>query len=264
MSVHVAAPLLGVLPPLRLHTVLVPPRRTVSPAAPPVAAPSTELSSETGAAPPTTAPGLANAVPWYGGSCSATQGHLHWDHQQDHLKVCPQVSEDKWLHKLFTRFYLTLPVPVSYYIFTFPLAGKDIYMLWHMAHFHYTVPAQLDSVLLYSTWFGCVSITIEYFIVPPQRRRGRHTTASRNCHDVNLYATQTRADKQRRTSRRCCICCSVCGFLSHTKQEKKPRKGFGLQGRTLWKSTGEFGNSFSSVTPKMRCYELLRGDLLAS
>lgn len=53
-----AAPLRGVPPPLRLHTVLAPQRRTAFLAVPPVAAPSTELSSETGAALPTTAPQL--------------------------------------------------------------------------------------------------------------------------------------------------------------------------------------------------------------
>lgn len=51
-----AAPPPGVPPPPRLHTVLALRRRTGSPAAPPAAAPFTELSSETGAAPPTMAP----------------------------------------------------------------------------------------------------------------------------------------------------------------------------------------------------------------
>lgn len=53
---YFAAPLRGVPPPLRLHTVLAPQRRTVSLVVPPAAAPSMELSSETGAALPTTAP----------------------------------------------------------------------------------------------------------------------------------------------------------------------------------------------------------------
>lgn len=53
--IHSVAPLLVVPPTLRLHTVLAPRRRTDSPADPPVAAPSTELSSETDAAPPITA-----------------------------------------------------------------------------------------------------------------------------------------------------------------------------------------------------------------
>lgn len=49
-----AARLHAAPPPLRLHTVLAPQRRTVSPVVPPVAALFTEPSSETAAAPPTT------------------------------------------------------------------------------------------------------------------------------------------------------------------------------------------------------------------
>ena len=55
-NVCVAALLHGVRPPLHLHTVLAPRRRTVSLVAPPVVAPSMGLSSETDAVPPTTAP----------------------------------------------------------------------------------------------------------------------------------------------------------------------------------------------------------------
>lgn len=63
MYVHVPAPLLVVPPPLHLHTVLAPQRRTASLAVQQVAAPFTELNSETGVALPTTAPRLRPHYP---------------------------------------------------------------------------------------------------------------------------------------------------------------------------------------------------------
>ena len=44
--------------------------------------------------------------------------------------------------------------------------------------------------------FGCVSITTEYHMVPPQRGRGRHNTAARNCRDVHRAKPRTKPEDQ--------------------------------------------------------------------
>ena len=48
--------------------------------------------------------------------------------------------------------------------------------------------------------FGCVSITTEYHMVPPQRGQGRHNTAARNCRDVICTAPSHAQNRKTRTT----------------------------------------------------------------
>lgn len=102
-----AAPLLEVPPPLRLHTVLAPQRRTVSLVVPPVAALSTELSSETGAVLPIMAPQLHPHCPMTRGLLLSNAGARP---QGSSARSPQSLSAGRWIEQmieLFKPYYWT-------------------------------------------------------------------------------------------------------------------------------------------------------------